>query len=160
LTWFDYVVLITIVLVVLSLLYTLFILTKGRQYHTWLKITIPILMVGIAILTQVQWCHYLFVCDCYDEDNVIFNYQFMQNIGKGLWMGVEHTKCELMLGGGIDKCYRENYTYYFAADIQKFDNLTKGDKLITHWCYIPQIQEYRIRGLRIDRGDERASSHR
>ena len=113
-----------------------------------IKILILSLLVLLIILLSLVIPNLKY--DCYDEQNIIFNYQFVQSSGKGLWMGVEHTKCDLMYCGHIDKCYRENYTYYFANDIKEFPNLSKGDKLITRWCYISKIDDYRIRGIKLN----------
>ena len=116
-----------------------------NNFFIWL---IPLIILLFFVLWNIEWCNILFVCNCYDESDVTFYYQFLSVNGTGLWMGVEHNKCDLMPCGHIDKCYRENYTYWFANDIKEYPNLTRGDKLVTHWCYIPKIDDYRIRGIK------------
>ena len=130
---------------------------KTKDNWTWELIEkhfiiIPILLAIILyaiyiIIFGIQWCNILFVCSCYDE-SVIVNYQYLYVNGTGLSIGVEHNKCHMMPCGHIDYCERENTSYYFKDAINYYPNLTKGDSLNVHWCYIPKLKEDRIREIK------------
>lgn len=104
-------------------------------------------IIILMILFNIKWCNILFVCNCYDEGDVVLQYQLIHPDGIGLFIGAEHWNCEHDACGGVKNCYRENQTYFFAND-NKLLNISKGDEIIIHWCWIPKIQDYRIRGIR------------